>query len=81
MPERLTPARAGNTPRASTVRNATTAHPRSRGEHIEVNSETVRGSGSPPLARGTPEGLRLCAHRWRLTPARAGNTRESNEAV
>ena len=52
--ERLIPARAGNTspPRSQPYRLA--AHPRSRGEHMACRKCGVVGTGSSPLARGTP---------------------------
>ena len=53
---RLIPARAGNTCRLGTLHMATTAHPRSRGEHFRFFPGFERCGGSSPLARGTQIG-------------------------
>ena len=50
------------------------AHPRSRGEHDEEWADSVRLSGSSPLARGTPGNGLTVALTDGLIPARAGNT-------
>ena len=71
---RLIPARAGNTSAGDGDPVPVTAHPRSRGEHVEVPLCTTGQAGSSPLARGT---LRQKPHFHdyeRLIPARAGNT-------
>ena len=71
---RLIPARAGNTGTEATRFAITSAHPRSRGEHVLGTFCFLLGCGSSPLARGTPCQLfDLLAFR-RLIPARAGNT-------
>ena len=51
---RLIPAHAGNTSRLPSVQCQGSAHPRSRGEHINdvVSREGINGSS--PLTRGTP---------------------------
>ena len=77
---RLTPARAGNTSSRKPRGFARTAHPRSRGEHIGAHCVSRVSFGSPPLARGTPGGLGIAGFCGRLTPARAGNTAQPNEA-
>ena len=70
---RLIPARAGNITTSAPVLCASSAHPRSRGEHGRNQSPTRRHLGSSPLARGTlGNGARLVV-RVRLIPARAGN--------
>ena len=51
---RLIPARAGNTPTAGKVKPHSTAHPRSRGEHLVQYAKNNFPAGSSPLARGTP---------------------------
>ena len=71
---RLIPARAGNTETCPGRHESTTAHPRSRGEHLQHRARIVIQPGSSPLARGT-----RCEHHHRhferrLIPARAGNT-------
>ena len=50
---RLIPARAGNTSARLTFHAATSAHPRSRGEHAGMVACMRCMSGSSPLARGT----------------------------
>ena len=50
----LIPARAGNTTVGASRRGRGRAHPRSRGEHLAMDEIGGRGSGSSPLARGTP---------------------------
>lgn len=50
------------------------AHPRSRGEHIEVGRAHFRVSGSSPLTRGTLLQVQLLLLFTRLIPARARNT-------
>ena len=71
---RLIPARAGNTSAAQCQASASSAHPRSRGEHPDRLTEHSYVSGSSPLARGT-RGIffGLDVSKW-LIPARAGNT-------
>ena len=72
--ERLIPARAGNTTGQWFQCQSSSAHPRSRGEHL-ISSVNLRDfPGSSPLARGTPESRRKRLRRTRLIPARAGNT-------
>ena len=72
---RLTPARAGNTTTQQKQLITQAAHPRSRGEHHAVVHGGGDRFGSPPLARGTPAGSYKVSYPFRLTPARAGNTR------
>ena len=71
---RLIPARAGNTERRERSSPSATAHPRSRGEHLRAPIESVKNSGSSPLARGPPARLGSRHALRRLIPARAGNT-------
>ena len=52
----------------------TSAHPRSRGEHVDALVRGSRTSGSSPLARGTLAEALQVPITWRLIPARAGNT-------
>ena len=70
---RLIPARAGNIRPARGSRRGTTAHPRSRGEHVAVMVAFMVVSGSSPLARGTFEKYSVGRYSSRLIPARAGN--------
>ena len=53
---RLTPARAGNTGMSAPALCASSAHPRSRGEHDNTPEVGAMAHGSPPLARGTLRG-------------------------
>ncbi len=70
----LIPARAGNTSGSSESPAVSRAHPRSRGEHNDLNNlEGVR-KGSSPLARGTLRALGRREDHRGLIPARAGNT-------
>ena len=71
---RLIPARAGNTSYREPRLDYASAHPRSRGEHVNGKWISERETGSSPLARGTHSArftLTICT---RLIPARAGNT-------
>ena len=69
----LIPARAGNMLKNSHTRRLSSAHPRSRGEHLSrVYGLTVE-EGSSPLARGTPDELPVDDRLVGLIPARTGN--------
>ena len=70
---RLIPARAGNISSPLPLIRASTAHPRSRGEHLADLFEGEGADGSSPLARGTLTLIPAAAATWRLIPARAGN--------
>ena len=70
----LIPARAGNTSVSLSVRLASRAHPRSRGEHSWCHWFRYVPLGSSPLARGTPIARCAAWFAWGLIPARAGNT-------
>ncbi len=78
---RLTPARAGTTPWGRTPRTRSTAHPRSRGDHIAEHANWFIGDGSPPLARGPQESSTVVRPGMRLTPARAGTTETAHAPV
>ena len=71
----LIPARAGNTRQMTRTFSATSAHPRSRGEHVVAGIGLLVAAGSSPLARGTHLLSMGNAQRTWLIPARAGNTR------
>ena len=72
---RFIPARAGNTASRPRRPGRSPVHPRSRGEHLELDGSRVGSPGSSPLARGT-QILRQSTHSGpRFIPARAGNTR------
>ena len=75
----LIPARAGNTDTTRRYLLGLRAHPRSRGEHFTMPSTAGLASGSSPLARGTRQDP-LCGGALRgLIPARAGNTKATQE--
>ena len=71
---RLIPARAGNTALHPKRARRGSAHPRSRGEHALIRFASYCALGSSPLARGTLHGGGGDPARFRLIPARAGNT-------
>ena len=75
LPERIIPARAGFTRRASRRRHGRADHPRSRGVYWTVTVVAVGTSGSSPLARGLPFEDQCGARLQRIIPARAGFTR------
>ena len=71
---RLIPARAGNIFTTRPIDCLPSAHPRSRGEHTDLNHIQTDNAGSSPLARGA---LCVSTHaecRLGLIPARAGST-------
>ena len=70
----LIPARAGNTVCAFFRRRDCRAHPRSRGEHLQILDIASRMMGSSPLARGTQQKTHPGRGGSGLIPARAGNT-------
>ena len=72
---RFIPAGAGNTKWAGHGFTFPTVHPRWRGEHSSSEAGARVGSGSSPLARGTPETATQKGHLHRFIPAGAGNTR------
>ena len=78
---RFIPARAGNTAPAAPGTGSSTVHPRSRGEHTLRRSRHTLGTGSSPLARGTPWHRRGKNEPHRFIPARAGNTPSPTSSV
>ena len=70
----LIPARAGNTSMRFSFFGVTGAHPRSRGEHIDLPPGQYTARGSSPLARGTQTVIAKGQNITGLIPARAGNT-------
>ena len=70
---RLIPARAGNIRKRPPSATASSAHPRSRGEHSAPRGISSCLSGSSPLARGTCASYPALTVFGRLIPARAGN--------
>ena len=79
--ERLIPAHAGSTAKASPPVFSISAHPRSRGEHAKKSKSRNLGKGSSPLARGTPQGNFTLAVKERLIPACAGNTAPHSQSA
>ena len=70
----LIPAHAGNMQKSPGSRTVYRAHPRSRGEHLEISKTPQLVQGSSPLARGTHNGSPVSLNLNGLIPARAGNT-------
>ncbi len=72
----LIPAHAGSTPLQRGFSYATTAHPRSRGEHLSCAPDTCCPAGSSPLTRGALDGGTGHPAGRGLIPAHAGSTRK-----
>jgi len=72
---RFIPAGAGNTVSEAPRVPASAVHPRWRGEHTGAKLELAAGTGSSPLARGTPQPQLPNSQSLRFIPAGAGNTR------
>ena len=71
---RITPACAGNTKPDLREQRAVRDHPRLRGEYDGWINIPEIDKGSPPLARGIPDNLRVPLRLSGITPACAGNT-------
>ena len=71
---RLIPARAGKTWSTQACADATTAHPRSRGENVPLLELLPSEVGSSPLARGKRDDQVKQRIQDGLIPARAGKT-------
>ena len=70
----LIPAHAGKTTRRCLPGEARRAHPRSRGENLEIANPRGEAEGSSPLTRGKLRLLRAPAAAKGLIPAHAGKT-------
>ena len=70
----LIPAHAGKTSRRSSPLIRRAAHPRSRGENIDLWAQIYLMDGSSPLTRGKRGFKGLAVDRRRLIPAHAGKT-------
>ena len=70
----LIPAHAGKTIKAGTVAAIEAAHPRSRGENIDANSDPAIAQGSSPLTRGKRGFAGRADKPTGLIPAHAGKT-------
>ena len=71
---RLIPAHAGKTQRTGRACAGSRAHPRSRGENVEVDGAKKLRLGSSPLTRGKHQPRRARHPRDGLIPAHAGKT-------
>ena len=76
MPEsgRITPALAGNTQLQLLDYAGPQDHPRTRGEHYDLQVREQQDLGSPPHSRGTLSFHPSIVIFIRITPALAGNT-------
>ena len=70
----IIPARAGSTRRRSPPGLGRRDHPRSRGEHLIFEPDTLILPGSSPLARGARHGRPARNRKPGIIPARAGST-------
>ena len=70
----LIPAHAGSTSSQLAMAGATTAHPRSRGEHAAQRIQECIQVGSSPLTRGARVRKPVTRRCVRLIPAHAGST-------
>ena len=77
----LIPARAGSTARGCGTTPAGGAHPRSRGEHWQLECIFGLDGGSSPLARGARYGAGTNPLPPGLIPARAGSTVQALHAI
>jgi len=73
----ITPAHAGNTGNAGAEISYPGDHPRARGEHVRINANIRAVVGSPPRTRGTLGIGKNVGEGFGITPAHAGNTRQS----
>ena len=71
---RLIPAHAGKTSAATTPTPAHPAHPRSRGENLQVRDRACKQHGSSPLTRGKRDRIGSSRYEEGLIPAHAGKT-------
>ena len=70
----LIPAHAGKTPHLDSRRPVPRAHPRSRGENVDLSRDRRRTPGSSPLTRGKRRSPVHRDLRVGLIPAHAGKT-------
>ena len=70
----LIPAHAGKTMRRARIRSSMRAHPRSRGENVEIILDALGDNGSSPLTRGKLREGSTPANSRGLIPAHAGKT-------
>ena len=74
LPDRITPAHAGNTWEVLITYSHSQDHPRTCGEHHLFPFICHHTLGSPPHMRGTLNRFGCDPHYDRITPAHAGNT-------
>ena len=74
VPQRFSPACAGNTRRPPRWPRCPAVQPRVRGEHLPTSRSSSTGAGSAPRARGTHADIPDVAVPDRFSPACAGNT-------
>ena len=72
--QRITPAHAGNSARATMASGLFQDHPRSCGEQLSSEVEEIFQVGSPPLMRGTGIPSSVAKPVPRIIPAHAGNS-------
>ena len=78
---RLIPAHAGSTASWRFQARAISAHPRSRGEHVDWCVGLAAQAGSSPLMRGAPARPLRRLRLPRLIPAHAGSTQRFRPAI
>ena len=69
---RITPACAGRSGACSVFSTSTWDHPRVCGEKKTLETNVVKGKGSPPRVRGEVKSAYLVLKSLRITPACAG---------
>ena len=77
----ITPACAGKTCVTAAVRKVAEDHPRVCGKDIVKSMLTISSGGSPPRVRERPTGVGTTFLRFGITPACAGKTSSSSNAV
>ena len=77
----ITPACAGNTGCLLSPQSYRRDHPRLRGEYANTNVSMMGETGSPPLARGIPKTGDAVDLKQGITPACAGNTRNTAMSI
>ena len=75
LKQRITPARAGKTPRHRVPRECNQDHPRACGENRVYLIKLYANGGSPPRVRGKLVYVTVYGKSTGITPARAGKTR------
>ena len=81
LPDRITPACAGNRKMGTPRLYRTTDHPRVCGEQLKSHPKARPVLGSPPRVRGTATWPALICTDSRITPACAGNSFSSSLSI